>query len=56
MPGGVGGEPRGKSRGPYPDVRPAWALTWRWKSSLEQVTATEAKRKGGRVTDRLEEA
>jgi hypothetical protein len=37
-------------------VRPAWAQTWRCKSSPEQVTAREGKRKGGRATDRLEEA
>ena len=37
-------------------VRPAWAQTWRWKSSPEQVTAREGKRQGGRVTDRPEEA
>jgi hypothetical protein len=37
-------------------VRPAWAQTRRCKSSPEQVTATEGKRKGGRVTDRPEEA
>jgi len=37
-------------------VRPARAQTWRCKSSPEQATAKEGKRKGGRVTDRLEEA
>jgi hypothetical protein len=37
-------------------VRPSWAPTWRWKSSPELATAREAKRKGGRATDRLEEA
>ena len=37
-------------------VRPAWAPTWRCKSSPEQATAREVKRKGGRVTDRLKEA
>ena len=31
-------------------VRPAWALSWRCKSSPEQVTAKEGKRRGGRVT------
>ncbi len=30
-------------------VRPAWALTWRWKSSRELVTASEGNR---RVSDR----
>jgi hypothetical protein len=25
-------------------VRPAWALTWRWKSSGELVTASQVKR------------
>jgi hypothetical protein len=38
-------------------VRPApRALTWRWKSSPEPAIAKEGKRKGERVTDRLEEA
>ena len=37
-------------------VRPSWALTRRWESSPEQVTAREGKRKGGRATDRLKEA
>ena len=37
-------------------MRPAWAQTWRCKSSPEQVTAREGKRKGGRATDRLKEA
>jgi hypothetical protein len=37
-------------------VRPAWAHSWRWKSSRDLATGTERKRKGGRVTDRLEEA
>jgi hypothetical protein len=30
-------------------VRPAWASTWRWKSSRELVTASEAHR---RASDR----
>jgi hypothetical protein len=30
-------------------VRPAWASTWRWKSSRELVTASEANR---RASDR----
>ncbi len=37
-------------------VRPAWAHSWRCKSSRDLATGTERKRKGGRVTDRLEEA
>ena len=35
--------------GPFFLVRPAWALTWRWKSSRELVTASEANR---RASDR----
>ena len=30
---------------PYADVRPAWALTWRWKSSGDLVAGIQAKRK-----------
>ena len=37
-------------------MRPAWARSWRCKSSRELATTSEAKRKGGRATDRLEEA
>jgi hypothetical protein len=37
-------------------VRPSWARSWRCKSSRELATASEVKRKGGRATDRLEEA
>lgn len=37
-------------------VCPAWALTWRCKSSPELATAREVKRKGVRVTNRLKEA
>jgi len=37
-------------------VRPARAPSWRCKSSRDLATGTERKRKGGRVTDRLEEA
>ena len=48
--------PRGFGSADLFYVRPAWAPTWRWKSSPEQVTAREGKRKGGRVTDRLKEA
>src|SRR3979411_1012477 len=43
-----------KAKGPallpgLSDVRPAWASTWRWKSSRELVTASEANR---RASDR----
>jgi hypothetical protein len=41
---------------PIPIVRPARAHSWRCKSSRDLATGTERKRKGGRVTDRLEEA
>jgi len=41
---------------PFFMVRPARAHSWRWKSSRDLATGTERKRKGGRVTDRLEEA
>ncbi len=37
-------------------MRPAWAHSWRCKSSRDLATGTERKRKGGRVTDCLEEA
>jgi len=37
-------------------VRPARASSWRCKSSRDLATGTERKRKGGRVTDRPEEA
>ena len=37
-------------------MRPAWAHSWRCKSSRDLATGTERKRKGGRVTDRLKEA
>jgi hypothetical protein len=37
-------------------VRPAWARSWRWKSSRELTTANEAKRNCVRVTERGEEA
>jgi hypothetical protein len=37
-------------------VRPAWALTWRWKSSRDLVTGTEGNRKGATVRERLKEA
>lgn len=35
---------------------PAWAPTWRCKSSPKLTTAREVKRKGARVTERLKEA
>jgi hypothetical protein len=37
-------------------VRPAWAPSWRCKSSREQAIAIEVKRSCGRATDRGEEA
>jgi len=37
-------------------VRPAWAHSWRCKSSRELATANEVKRNCGRATDRGEEA
>ena len=37
-------------------VRPAWARSWRWKSSRELTTANEAKRNCVRATERGEEA
>jgi len=37
-------------------VRPAWARSWRCKSSRELTTANEVKRNCVRVTDRGEEA
>ncbi|MEX3583615.1 MAG: hypothetical protein VB137_15580, partial [Burkholderia sp.] len=37
-------------------VRPAWAQSWRCKSSRELTTANEAKRNCVRVTERGEEA
>jgi len=37
-------------------VRPAWAHSWRWKSSRKLATVNEVKRNCGRVTDRGEEA
>ena len=32
-------------------VRPAWAQSWRWKSSRKLTTANEVKRNCGRATD-----
>ena len=37
-------------------VRPAWARSWRWKSSRELTTTNEVKRNCARVTERGEEA
>ena len=37
-------------------VRPAWALTWRWKSSRELVTASEAIRRALDREDSVKEA
>jgi hypothetical protein len=37
-------------------VRPAWALTWRWKSSRELVVAIEANRRASRREDDVKEA
>ena len=37
-------------------VRPAWAQSWRWKSSRKLTTANEVKRNCGRATDRRKEA
>jgi len=37
-------------------VRPAWALTWRWKSSGDLVTGTQGNRKAATVRPTLKEA
>ena len=37
------------------DVRPAWARSWRCKSSRELTTASEGKHNCVRVTERGEE-
>ena len=37
-------------------VRPAWALTWRWKSSGDLVTGTQGNRKVPTVRGALKEA
>ena len=37
-------------------VRPAWALTWRWKSSENLVTGTQGNRKGVTARERPKEA
>ena len=36
-------------------MRPAWARSWRWKSSCELTTASKGKYNCVRVTDRGEE-
>ena len=37
-------------------MRPAWASTWRWKSSRELVTASEANRRASDREDGVKEA
>ena len=37
-------------------VRPAWALTWRWKSSRELVTVSEVNRRASDREDGVKEA
>ncbi len=46
----------GSNTGPIFIVRPAWAHSWRCKSSRELTTVSEVKRNCGRVTDRGKEA
>ena len=41
---------------PYADVRPAWAHSWRCKSSRELVIVSEVKRNCMRVTECAKEA
>jgi hypothetical protein len=41
---------------PYADVRPAWAHSWRCKSSRKLVTASEVKRNCMRATECGKEA
>jgi hypothetical protein len=55
MPGGVAGAPP-TMEAPYADVRPAWAHSWRCKSSRELVTVSEVKRNCIRVTECGKEA
>ncbi|NHZ67346.1 hypothetical protein F1735_34910, partial [Massilia sp. CCM 8694] len=55
MPGGVAGEQLYLAA-PYADVRPAWAHSWRCKSSRKLTTVSEVKRNCGRATDCGEEA
>ena len=40
----------------FPLVRPAWARSWRWKSSRELTTVSEVKCNCARATERGEEA
>jgi hypothetical protein len=54
MPGGVAGAQL--KAAPYADVRPAWAHSWRCKSSRELITVSEVKRNCMRVTECGEEA
>jgi hypothetical protein len=37
-------------------VRPAWASTWRWKSSRELVTASEVNRRASIREEGVKEA
>ena len=37
-------------------MRPAWALSWRWKSSRDQANESEVKRNCVRATERGKEA
>jgi hypothetical protein len=37
-------------------VRPAWALSWRWKSSRDQAIESEANGNCARATERGKEA
>jgi len=48
---GAWGNPR-----PYREVRPAWASTWRWKSSRKLITASEASRRASIREDGVKEA
>ena len=47
---------RGPVNGAAFFVRPAWARSWRWKSSRELATVSEVKRNCVRVTERGKEA
>ena len=55
MPGGVAGA-QPIMAAPYADVRPAWAHSWRCKSSRELITVSEVKRNCIRATECGEEA
>jgi hypothetical protein len=48
--------PLRRRHGAFFYVRPAWAHSWRCKSSHKLATANEAKRNCARVTERGEEA